>query len=180
MVTDKGEFEIMLHPDEMPRSAANFCNLVTRGFYHNKDFSAANSVARTIGETRRTPTYQLPQEFSPSLLFDKPGVVAWTSLPRSSEDEDYLPHPTRFFLTVGPQERWNFQYVPFGTIVSGLDTVQNIQVGDWIKSARVKGDPSPLFEQYAAEIAAWNEELARSGHLKPGESVAPVLPVSSN
>ena len=88
MVTDKGEFEIMLHPDEMPRSAANFCNLVTRGFYHNKDFSAANSVARTIGETRRTPTYQLPQEFSPSLLFDKPGVVAWTSLPRSSEDEE--------------------------------------------------------------------------------------------
>lgn len=180
MVTDKGEFEIMLHPEDTPRSAANFCNLITRGFYHNKDFTAANSVARTLGDTPRRPQYQIPQEFSPSLLFDKPGVVAWTSLPRASEDSDYYPHPTRFFLTVGSQDVWNFQYVPFGTIVSGIETVQNIKVGDWIKSARVKGDPTPLFEQYADEIEEWNRELIRAGHGKPGENSAPVLPISSN
>ena len=180
MVTDKGTFEIELHAAQAPRSVANFCNLVQRGFYHNTDFTAANAVARTLGETPRKPNYQLPQEFSTDLLFDKPGVVAWTSQPRSSETDDFLPHPTRFFLTVAPQERWNFQYVPFGTVVSGLDVVQNTKVGDWIKSARVKGDPTPLFERYADELAAWNEALPQNGQDQPGGTSGIQLPVSSN
>ena len=180
MVTDKGAFEIELHAAQAPRSVANFCNLVQRGFYHNTDFTAANAVARTLGETPRKPDYQLPQEFSTELLFDKPGVVAWTSLPRSSEEDDFFPHPTRFFLTVAPQERWNFQYVPFGTVVSGLDVLQNASVGDWIKSARVKGDPTPLFERYADDLASWNAALARNKQDRPGGSSGIQLPISSN
>ena len=180
MVTDKGRFEIELHPDETPRSVANFCNLVTQGFYHNKDFTAANTVARSLGETPRLPKYQIPQEFSAELLFDKPGVVAWTTLPRRTADDDYFPHPTRFFMTVAPQENWNFQFVPFGTVISGLDTVQNIMVGDWIKSARVKGDPTWLFERYAEDIAKWNSELERNGLVGQKASGDLKMPVSSN
>lgn len=180
--TDRGMFEIRLRPDLAPLSVANFCNLVQRGFYHGMEFSAANQVARTLGETGRVPGYSVVPEYSSTLFFDRPGVVAWSSLPRSSENSDFIPHPTRFFITVQPQERWNLQYVPFGTIVDGGATVDSTAVGDWVRSARVKGDPTWLYETYPTQLAQWNAALDAAGHWRAGEKdkVAPALPLNSN
>ena len=181
MRTDKGAFEIRLRPDLAPRSVTNFCNLVERGFYHGKEISAANTVARTMGETRRVPKYQLPQEFSPTLYFNTSGVVAWSNRPRG-EFDDFEPHPTRFFVTVAPQPDWNLKYTPFGTIEDGSDTLLNSKKGDWILSARVVGDPTWLYELHADELAKWNAELDATGHTRAGEENRTIrdLPVNSN
>ena len=180
--TDRGMFEIRLRPDLAPLSVANFCNLVERGFYHGMEVSAANQVARTLGETGRIPGYSLVPEYSSTLFFDRPGVVAWSTLPRASEESAFIPHPTRFFITVQPQESWNLQYVPFGTIVDGGATVDSTDVGDWVRSARVKGDPTWLYEAYPIQLAQWNASLDAAGHWRAGEKdkVAPSLPLNSN
>lgn len=180
--TDRGTFEIRLRPDLAPLSVTNFCNLVQRGFYHGMEVSAANQVSRTIGETGRTPKYELEPEYSTTLFFDRPGVIAWSTLPRSSESEEFTPHPTRFFITVLPQERWNFQYVPFGTVEGGGATVDETTVGDWVRSARVKGDPTWLYEAYSDQLAEWNAALDAAGHTRAGEKSmkAPGLPINSN
>jgi peptidyl-prolyl cis-trans isomerase B (cyclophilin B) len=181
MVTDKGQFEIRLRPDLAPLSVMNFCNLVERGFYHGKEISASNAVARTLGETRRTPQYQVPPEFSTMLYFDKPGIVAWSNLPRS-EGADFLPHPTRFFFTVKPQDQWNLQYVPFGTIESGADVAGASVKGDWIISARINGDPTWLYELHADRLAEWNTALDASGHPVAGTASTATnqMPLNSN
>ncbi len=179
--TDRGTFEIRLRPDLAPLSVMNFCNLVQRGFYHGMEVSASNQVSRTLGETSRIPTYMVKPEDSSSLFFDRPGVVAWSNLPRASENDDYTPHPTRFFITVQPQERWNLQYVPFGTVESGGATVDLTATGDWVSSARVKGDPTWLYEAYPDQLATWNAALNATGHKRAGENdTSPVLPINSN
>ena len=181
MKTDKGEFEIQLRPDLAPLSVANFCNLVDRGFYHGKEISASNSVARTIGETGRIPDYQLPQEFSNTLYFDTSGIVAWTNRPRE-EFDPYESHPTRFFVTVAPQEQWNLQFTTFGTVVDGSDALRSSEVGDWIVSARVKGDAGWLYERYAEEMNGWNAALDAAGHTRAGSEIGTGIesPFSSN
>lgn len=179
--TDEGQFEILLRPDLAPRSSANFCNLVHRGFYHGLEFVGANAVARGLGETPRTPSYQLPPEFSNELFFDRPGIVAWSARPRAAEDDPYIPHPTRFFISMKPQSEWNLSFVPFGTLTSGEDVLLKVQVGDWITSARIKGDPTWLMEQYAEEIDSWNQELDMINDGRRGDFLnigSP--PVSSN
>ncbi len=179
--TDRGTFEIRLRPDLAPLSVMNFCNLVQRGFYHGMEVSASNQVSRTLGETSRIPPYMVKPEYSSSLFFDRPGVVAWSNLPRASENDDYTPHPTRFFITVQPQERWNLQYVPFGTVESGGATVDLTATGDWVRSARVKGDPTWLYEAYPDQLATWNAALNAAGHKRAGENdTSPVLPINSN
>lgn len=180
--TSDGAFEIELRPDLAPLSVMNLCNLVQRGFYHGKEISGANTVARSLGEHPRIPDYRTPEEYSSTLYFDRPGVVAWSSMPRSSETDDFIPHPTRFFMTVASQEGWNLQYVPFGTIVSGENVVEGLEIGDWILSARIKGDPSPLYEAHSEELARWNAALDAAGHQRAGADTppSPGAPVSSN
>lgn len=179
--TNKGTFEIRLRPDLAPVSSANFCNLVDRGFYHGLEISGANAVARSLGETPRTPSYQAAQEYSNELLFDRPGIVAWSNLPRASLDDPSNPHPTRFFMTIKPQPEWNLAYVPFGTLESGVDVLGTVQVGDWIRSVRIKGDPTWLMELYADEIESWNQALDTAGYPRAGTAgSARRTPVNSN
>ena len=71
--------------------------------------------------------------------------------------------------------------MPFGTLTSGEDVLLKVQVGDWITSARIKGDPTWLMEQYAEEIDSWNQELDMINDGRRGDFLnigSP--PVSSN
>lgn len=165
---DSGTFEIRLRPDIAPMSVANFCNLVERGFYHGHEVANANTVCRSIGRTPKSPDYQVSTEYSTKLLFDKPGIVAWTFVDIPEATEQSIPHPTRFFITIKPQQVWNLQYVPFGEINRGLDVVNLMAKGDWIKSVKIVGDTSWLKENYADEIESWNSALDAAGLRKAG------------
>lgn len=166
---DTGTFVIRLRPDLAPLSVTNFCNLVDRGFYHGLEVANANAVGRSIGYTPVSPNYELPQEYSSELFFNRPGIVAWTFVDTPAATEKYTPHPTRFFLTIKPQEQWNLQYTPFGIIEEGQDVVDAMEKGTWIRSVRINGDPTWLNEQYAAQIAEWNQALDNAGHFRAGE-----------
>ena len=178
---DSGTFEIRLRPDIAPMSVANFCNLVERGFYHGHEVANVNTVCRSIGRTPKSPDYQVSTEYSTDLLFDRPGIVAWTFVDIPEATEQSIPHPTRFFITIKPQQVWNLQYVPFGEINRGLDVVNLMAKGDWIKSVKIVGDTSWLKENYADEIESWNNALDAAGLLKAGsQSRKPAIPLNSN
>ena len=181
---DTGTFVIRLRPDLSPLSVANFCNLVDRGFYHGKEVANSNSISRSIGYAPPAPTYRLPAEYSSEIFFDNPGIVAWTFEDTQEGTEQFVPHPTRFFITIAPQKRWNLQYAPFGTIEEGQDAVKLMQKGDWIRSVKIVGDPTWLLERYPDQIEEWDRSLDRAGHLRAGtkdtRGTLPKLPLNSN
>ena len=157
--TDRGKFRMLLHADKTPRTVANFCNLVQRRFY---DGLAWDNYTRVIRQTGRPggvffdPGYSIPREFHPGLFFDGPGDVA---LSKTSDDLDADAAPTKFFVTVKAQERWNLDFPIFANVVEGQEVVDRIQEGDVVQSIRLEGDPSPLLDRFADDIARWNQAL---------------------
>ena len=164
--TDKGAFTILLRPDLAPQSVANFCTLIESGYYHGKEVLNANNIARSFGSDRVAPSYELPREHSAELDFKSPGLIAWTFLNTLPGEANKQPHPTRFFITVAPQDPMHLEFVPFGTVQDGMDVLLATRKGDWIKSARIEGDPSALYATLAEERKRWIkalDELETSG-----------------
>ena len=167
--TERGTFTIWLRPDLAPQSTANFVNLAQRGFYHGREVVGSNMGSTSFGQGKATPLYKIQNEYSPDLVFDRPGIVAWTFLDTKAGTTNQIPHPTRFFVTKAANEEWTFQFCPFGEVIDGQDVVNRSQQGDWIKSVRIVGDWKPLMDQHAAMIEQWNVALRLAGEFAPGE-----------
>ena len=153
-----GKIRIQLHTKEAPRICANFLNLIQRGYYTRKQWDDFSPVVRQLGERVdiNAIPYSLPREFAPKLLFDIGGRLC---LANTTENDDARGHPYRIFLTVKPQERWNLEYVVFGTIVDGLDVAMRMNTGEPVTSIVIEGDPQPLLTAQAKNIAQWNAAL---------------------
>jgi len=153
-----GRIRLELHPKEAPRTCANFINLVQRGYYVGRPWEDFSPVVRQVGPAAsivRLP-YTLPREPSPKLLFDVGGRLAAAN---ATTEPGSRVHPVRVFLTTKPQERWNLEYVVFGTVVEGLDVVQRLVVTEPVSKVSIEGDPSALLATYATQLAEWNRLL---------------------
>lgn len=158
--TERGEFTILLRPDLTPVAVANFVNLAQSGFYHGSEVANANAASFSVANTKyKTPNYTIVPEFTTELLYDRPGIVAWTLMDDPKMVENFIPHPTRFFVTKSPQSPWNLTYPSFGEVVDGIGVVSATQKSDWIKSIRIVGDADAALAPHADKIAAWNEAL---------------------
>ena len=157
--TDRGEFTILLRPELTPVAVANFVNLVESGFYHGKEVANANPASFSVGPARNTPNYTITPEYTTELLFDRPGIVAWTFIDDPEMVKNFVPHPVRFFVTKSEQSNWNLTYASFGEVVDGIDVVQATQKGDWIKSIRIVGDVQACLAGHADQVAGWNAAL---------------------
>ena len=158
--TERGQFTILLRPDLAPVAVANFVNLAEKGFYHGAEVANANAASFSVGNKKyRTANYTILPEFTTELLFDRPGIVAWTLMDDPVMVENFIPHPTRFFITKTAQPPWNLKYTSFGEIVEGLDTVQATTKGDWIKSIRIVGDSKAALAPHAQQIETWNAAI---------------------
>jgi cyclophilin family peptidyl-prolyl cis-trans isomerase len=167
--TDKGDFKMKLRPDIAPMSTANFINLVQRGFYHGKEVVASNRISASYGLGEPVPIYKVQNEYSPKLIFDRPGVVAWTFLDTQSGNKNQISHPTRFFIAKEPNEKWTYSYCPFAEVVEGQEMVNGAQAGDWIKSVRIIGNFDSLMARHEDSVAKWNNALRLAGHYSPDE-----------
>jgi len=158
--TQRGEFTVQLRPDLTPVAVANFVNLVQSGFYHGSEVANANPASFSVANTKyRTPNYTIVPNFTTELLFDRPGIIAWTLMDDPKMVENFIPHPTRFFVTKTEQPQWNLKYPSFGEVVEGIDVVTATQKGDWIKSIRIVGDSAAVLAPYADKIEIWNAAL---------------------
>lgn len=154
-----GSFRVRLEHESAPRLCANFVNLVGRGFYTRQQWIDFSPVVRQTGACKpgREPAYSLPREFSPKLLFDEGGRLCASNT--SDDDATARAKPTRIFVTIKPQDRWNLKYAVFGTIVEGLEVARTLTEGELIAGVEIEGDPTPLLARYSRQVAEWNAAL---------------------
>lgn len=159
---DSGTIRVELATKEAPRLCANFINLVNRGYYDGQPWADFSRVVRQTGiNAAGDPAYSLPREFGTNLFFDKPGRLCYSN--NSDDVSTARSKPTRIFITVRPQDRWNLQYAVFGTIVEGLDVAINLKDGEKIVRVQIEGDFAAHQARFSKQIAEWNAALDKVG-----------------
>jgi len=131
--TSKGEIVMRLFIDEAPGSVVNFVNLVNGGYFDGRFFHRVvpNFVIQTgcnRGDGFGSEDYSIRSEFSRRRY--KTGSVGMASAGKDTEG-------TQWFITHSPTPHLDGKYTIFAEVVSGMDTVHKIQVGDRIISARL-------------------------------------------
>ena len=132
--TNKGTIEIMLLPDEAPMHCVNFARLVERGFYNGliwhrvvPDFVIQGGCPR--GDGWGGPGWLLPDEIG-----TRPYVRGTVGMPRSGFDTGGC----QIFVTHLPTPHLDGRYTVYGQVLSGLDVVDKIRIGDKIVKATLK------------------------------------------
>ncbi|MGH9552169.1 MAG: peptidylprolyl isomerase, partial [Terriglobales bacterium] len=139
--TSKGVIEIRLFRKYAPKTVDNFMDLIQKGFYNGLTFHRVekgfciqggdpngNGSGLYIDPNSHQPRF-LPLETSPNLKHNCAGVVA---MARSASQDSAS---CQFYITLAPQPSLDNQYAVFGGVVSGMDVVNNIAIGDKIISA---------------------------------------------
>ena len=129
IVTSKGTITLELYPHWAPGSVASFLKLASTGFYNGKVFHRVvpNFVIQggcPRGDGYGAPDYSLRTEIG-LVWYDKPGYLGMASAGADTEG-------SQFFITQSPTPHLDGRYTIFGRVVSGLDVVDKIQVGDKI------------------------------------------------
>ena len=163
LVTGKGDVTLELDAAKAPKTVANFVKLADAGFYDGlrvhrveagfvvqagdpltKGLSAKGLLAvlarRQSGAPRSDdpaigtggPGWSIPFERN-DLVHDR-GVIAMAR----SQDPDSA--GSQFYITLAPANFLDGDYVVFGKVVSGMDVVDTLAVGDEIVSATVTQD----------------------------------------
>lgn len=134
--TTKGDFTMQLYPVEAPGSVSNFLNLINKGFYKNKTFHRVvpNFVAQggcPRGDGWGSTNKLIRSEFSP-LKYDNEGWVGMASAGKDTET-------CQFFVTHSPTPHLDGRYTIFAKVIDGMDIVQQLVIGDKIKTIEVEG-----------------------------------------
>src|SRR5437879_11274178 len=138
-----GEIRIELFPADAPRHVDNFVKLASRGFYDGQRFHRVvpNFVVQIGDPKSKTvpldhpdmgtggPGYKIPAEFNKREFVR--GVVGMARGP------DPNSAGSQFFIMLGDDASLNGKYTAFGRVVSGMDVVDGIKVGDRVKSVRI-------------------------------------------
>ena len=127
--TAKGEVTLKFMPSHAPGSVANFIELVNEDYYNGKNFHRVvpNFVIQggcSRGDGFSSLSYSIRSEL-PYLHYDKGGYVGMASAGNHTES-------SQFFITHSPTPHLDGNYTIFAQVESGMDVVQNIQIGDVI------------------------------------------------
>jgi peptidylprolyl isomerase/peptidyl-prolyl cis-trans isomerase B (cyclophilin B) len=128
-----GQIEIELYPDSAPKTVESFTTLAGKGFYNGLTFHRVEpgfvvQGGDPEGTGRGGPGYTIKAEFN-----DRPhkrGTVARTPDPNSAGSQ--------FYICLAPASFLDGKYTVFGQVVSGMDVVDGIAVGDKMKSIVIK------------------------------------------
>ena len=129
-----GEIRLEFYPEDAPKTVENFVTLAKKGFYNGlnfhrvvPDFVVQGGCPK--GNGTGGPGYTIKAEFN-NRNHDR-GVL---SMARSSDPNSA---GSQFYIMLGPAEHLNGQYTAFGRVVSGMEVVDGIKVGDRVKSIKV-------------------------------------------
>lgn len=126
--TSKGDIIIRLFVEEAPGSVANFLLLTNSGYFNGKNFHRVvpNFVIQggcNRGDGWGSEDYSIRSEFS--MRKYKEGSVGMASAGKDTEG-------TQWFITHSPTPHLDGRYTIFAEVVSGMDVVHRIAVGDEI------------------------------------------------
>jgi cyclophilin family peptidyl-prolyl cis-trans isomerase len=147
--TSKGVIEFETYPNEAPKTVAHILGLVKRNFYNGMRVHRVvpNFVVQFGDPQTRDMSKKDRWGAGPAAGSGKPIGVG--------EPHKNRPHKlgsvamahagniagadSQMYITLRPTTELNGKYTVFGQVISGMDVVQKIQVGDVIKRASVKG-----------------------------------------
>jgi cyclophilin family peptidyl-prolyl cis-trans isomerase len=134
MTTSKGDITIDLFPKEAPNTVANFYVLASDGFYDGLAFHRVipGFVAQggcPEGTGAGGPGWVIPCETKGNPHKHKTGSL---SMAHRGKDTG----GSQFFLVLAPQPHLDGLHTVFGQISGGLDVMQDLEIGDEIKSVK--------------------------------------------
>lgn len=132
--TSQGDITLVLFPERAPGSVSNFVQLATENFYNGKPFHRVvpNFVVQTgcpRGDGFGSLDFTIRSELA-GAYYDDEGYVGMASAGLHTEG-------TQFFITHSPAPHLDGRYTIFGKVISGMDVVQRIGMGDVIKEINV-------------------------------------------
>ncbi len=159
METSKGIIRLQLFADKVPFTVANFVNLVNRGFYDGLNFHRVIPDFMVqggcpLGTGTGEPGYRFEDEFDPSLVHDKPGILSMANAGPNTNG-------SQFFITHVPTSWLDGKHAVFGAVVGDADqqVVNSIVQGDKIDKVTIEGDISDLMETAKDKVEFWNNIL---------------------
>jgi len=129
--TSRGIMTMVLYADEAPAHCVNFATLVRKGFYDGKrwhrvvaDFVIQGGCPR--GDGWGGPGYMVPDEIG-----TRPFVRGTVGMPKAGDDTGGC----QIFITHLPTPHLDGRYTVYAQVVSGLEVIDRIRVGDKIVKA---------------------------------------------
>jgi cyclophilin family peptidyl-prolyl cis-trans isomerase len=143
--TEKGTFEFETYPNEAPRTVKHIVALVNKRFYNGQrvhrvvpgfvvqmgDPASRDMTKKAEWGRGGSGTPIGVAEFSKTRTHVL-GAVAM------AHAKDATKADSQFYVTLAPQPRLDGQYAVFGKIMSGMDVVQKLAVGDRIVRVTVR------------------------------------------
>jgi len=141
----KGSFEIETYPNEAPKTVAHILALVRRHFYNGQRFHRVvpgfvvqwgDPTSRDVTKKDRWGTGGSGKPIGVAEMNPKRthrlGAVAM------AHAKDPKLADSQMYVTLAPTPRLDGDYTVFGQVISGMDVVQKLAVGDLIRRATVK------------------------------------------
>lgn len=147
--TEKGEIKARLFAGEAPATVNNFVFLARDGYFDGTTFHRVikNFMVQggdPTGTGTGGPGYRIPDEFSPRLRHDRPGIL---SMANAGPDTG----GSQFFITYAATPHLDDRHAVFGEVVEGMDTLNAVrerdpqrdrEPGDRIESVEIEENPA--------------------------------------
>jgi peptidyl-prolyl cis-trans isomerase B (cyclophilin B) len=144
MELQKGTITIELYPQEAPKTVENFLALVKQNFYNRLHFHRVEAFVVQVGDPDSKDLQRRDQwgrrgngkpigvaEISKKLTHKK-GAVGMAHAGDAANAD------SQFYITKLPKKIPEGKYAIFGQVISGMDVVDKIELGDLIKRMYVK------------------------------------------
>ncbi|MBM3135520.1 MAG: peptidylprolyl isomerase [Chloroflexi bacterium] len=132
--TDKGSIVIQLLPKVAPKTVNSFVFLSREGFYNGLTFHRVEDWVIQGGDPLGTgtggPGYNLPAEFNPTAHITGTMAMARSQDPNSAGSQFYVTKVAASWL--------DNQYTVFGQVVTGLDVVNQMAIGDVMRKVTIE------------------------------------------
>lgn len=133
--TPRGNIEMVVYPDLMPVTVANFKKLVGDGFYNGLTFHRVESWVVQGGDPAGNgsggPGYTIKLETSPELKNVR-GAVAMAR----KKDPDSA--GSQFYILKRDSPHLDGKYAVFGKVIAGMDVVDKLSPGEKMSAVRFK------------------------------------------
>lgn len=127
--TPRGDFVVKLRPDLAPQTVNSFVFLAKEGFFDGLTWHRVlpNFMAQggdPLGTGTGGPGYNVPDEFTDKVKFDKPGILAMANTGRPNSGG------SQFFVTTAAADYLDGKYTIFGEVEKGQEIVNAIPLRD--------------------------------------------------